>query len=193
MSVTSYANYVRELKEIIDQVHDRPFDYNAATIEAAIYKNGYGYRCRESLSEGRLSSEYQIGSLRQANWKSDSAEMGRSEIDQFFQLPEIYAFSDHALAEGRDPLSTAHWDATVGLVDIFIRRNGCVPKRQRMLFAGFSDNIHAEFFLSVDRDIVVHDHNVGGRLFEWRLLDEPICSRNSTCRCSSLCPMNDIR
>ncbi|WP_438754913.1 hypothetical protein [Pararhizobium sp. O133] len=172
MPATSYTDYLRGLRTLLDRVRDKPFEYRNALIEMAIYRNGYGYRSRELLSGGRLVSEYHAGPLNAQNWLPDNKRIGRTEIEGFFNLPEIYAYSDNALAVQQSPLSTAHWNATVGLFDVLICERNSTPRRQRMLFAGFADKIHAEFFLATDHDLIVHDHSTGAQLFEWRT-DEP--------------------
>lgn len=168
MPATSYTDYLRGLKTHLDRVRDMPFEYRHALIEMAIYRNGFGYRSRELLSGGRLVSEYHAGPLNAQNWLADDRKLGRTEIDEFFDLPEVYAYSDRALAVQKSPLSTAHWNATVGLFDVLICERNSTPRRQRMLFAGFTDKIHAEFFLATDDDLIVHDHATGAQLFEWR-------------------------
>lgn len=168
MPVTSYTDYLRDLKELIDRIRDRPFEFETALIQMAICKNGYGYKCRELFRAGKLYSEHDMGLLSVNRWGPDKDQIGRAEVDQFFQLPEIYAYSDRALLAPQNPLSTAHWDATVAIVEVLVKRKSTVPRRQRMLFAGFEDKIHAEFFLAVDRDLIVHDHDPGTELFEWR-------------------------
>ncbi|WP_332303232.1 hypothetical protein [Rhizobium sp. GR12] len=171
MPVTSYRDYIRDLKEITDRIRDKPFEYSIASIETAVYKNGYGYKSRELLREDRLISEFWMGPLNSGDWHTDSTAIGRSEIDEFFGLPEIFAYSDHALTAQRNPLSKAHWDATIGLFEILVCERNSTPRQQRMLFAGFSDSIHAEFFLTVDQELLVHDRKLGPQLFEWQPVD----------------------
>lgn len=171
MPITSYTMYVRDLKQVIDRIRDRPFDYENALIQMAICKNGYGYKCRDVLSRGRLYSEHHGGRLSDDNWRPYTEELGRNEIDEFFVLPEIYAYSDRALHTPKNPLSTAHWDATVAIAEILVQERGAIARRQRMLFVGFADSIHAEFFLAVDHDLVVYDNNPGSQFFEWKTDD----------------------
>lgn len=168
MAVTSYTDYLRDLKKTIDRIRDRPFEYDTAVIQLALCKNGFGYKSFDLLCKGRLHSEYHMGPLNVENWSPDFAELGRTEIEKFFQFPVIYAYSDQALRGKKNPLSTAHWDATVGIVEIQVHQRGHSPKRQRMLFAGFNDYIHAEFFLAVNHDLIVQDHQPGTDLFEWQ-------------------------
>jgi hypothetical protein len=174
MPVTSYMEYIRDLKDTIERVRDKPYDYSHASMETAIFKNGYGYKSREILSHNRLVSEYQMGALNQYDWQPDRGGIGRSEIDEFFSLPEIYAYSDRALTATRNPLSKAHWDATIGLFEIVVCERNSLPRMQRMLFAGFNDSIHAEIFLTTDRDLIVHDHILGTQFFEWQTADVDI-------------------
>lgn len=173
MPATSYTNYLRELKTTVDRIRDRPFEYDDALIQMALCKNGFGYKSRDLLRAGSLYSEHQMGPLSVRNWQTDGEEVGRAEIDQFFALPVIYAYSDKALDTPKNPLETAHWDATVAIVEVFEARKGSTPRRQRMLFAGFSDIIHAEFFLAVERDYIVHDGKPGSHFFEWTPASEP--------------------
>ena len=168
MPATSYTTYLRYLKLFIYRIRDRPFDYEHALIKMAICKNGYGYKCRDVVRRGKLSSEYHVGRISVDDWRTDTGELGRAEIDEFFSLPEIYAYSDRALQAPKNPLSIAHWDATVAIAEVLVQERGAVARHQRMLFAGFTDSIHAEFFLAVDNDLIVHDHNPGTQLFEWR-------------------------
>lgn len=174
MSVTSYTDYLRDLKLTLDRIRNRPFEFENALIQLAICKNGIGYKCRDLLHEGSLYSEHHFGPLNTETWRADSEQLGRAEIDQFFQLPEIYAYSDRALRAEKSPLASAHWDATVAVIDVLVHARGSKARKQRMLFAGFEDRIHAEFFLAVERDLIVNDHQPGSQLFEWRdyLFDE---------------------
>ncbi|WP_156408809.1 hypothetical protein [Rhizobium sp. Root708] len=168
MAVTSYTDYLRDLKRIIDRIRDRPFAFDSADVQLALCKNGFGYRCRDRVEEGQLFSEYHMGPLSLNNWQPDHEQVGRAEIDEFFELPEIYAYSDLALRSEKNPLTVAHWDATIGIVEIEVRERHSTSRMQRMLFAGFSDRIHAEFFLAVERDLIVGDHQAGTDLYEWR-------------------------
>lgn len=68
MPVTSYTGYLRDLKNIIDKIRDRPFEYEAALIRMAICKNGYGYKSRDLISSGKLYSEHDIGLLTIQRW-----------------------------------------------------------------------------------------------------------------------------
>ena len=113
--------------------------------------------------------------------KPDHEQLGRAEIDEFFQLPEVFAYSDRALLADKNPLSVAHWDATIGIVEIEVRERHLPARKQRMLFAGFTDQIHAEFFLAVEHDLIVQDHQPGTQLYEWResLRDEATSSMRS--------------
>lgn len=168
MAVTSYTQYLRELKRIIDHVRDRPFEFDGADVQLALCKNGFGYKCRDLVRGGRLSSEHYMGPLRIDEWQPDHEQIGRAEIDEFFELPEVFAYSDRALLAEKNPLSVAHWDATIGIVEIELQERHLPPRRQRMLFAGFSDRVHAEFFLAVERDLIVEDNQQGSQLYEWR-------------------------
>ena len=168
MAVTSYTHYLRDLKKIIDRIRDRPFEFDCAEVQLALCKNGFGYRCRDRVEHGQLFSEHHMGPLNIHDWQPDHAQLGRAEIDEFFELPEVFAYSDRALHAEKNPLSVAHWDATIGIVEIEVRERHLPARRQRMLFAGFSDRIHAEFFLAVEHDLIVQDHQPGTQLYEWR-------------------------
>jgi hypothetical protein len=168
MAVTSYTHYLRELKRIIDRVRDRPFEFEGADVQLALCKNGFGYKCRDLVREGRLFSEHHMGPLRIDEWQPDHEQIGRAEIEKFFELPEVFAYSDRALLAEENPLTVSHWDATIGIVEIELQERHLPPRRQRMLFAGFSDRVHAEFFLAVERDLIVEDHQPGAQLYEWR-------------------------
>ncbi|TCA55113.1 hypothetical protein [Rhizobium leguminosarum] len=168
MTVTSYTHYLRDLKKIIDRIRDRPFEFDGADVQLALCKNGFGYRCRDRVEHGQLFSEHHIGPLDICDWQPDLEQLGRAEIDQFFELPEVFAYSDRALRPEKNPLSVAHWDATIGIVEIEVRERSVPGRRQRMLFAGFTDPIHAEFFLAVERDLIVQDHQPGTQLYEWQ-------------------------
>ncbi len=168
MAVTSYTHYLRDLKRVIDRIRDRPFEFNDADVHLALCKNGFGYRCRDRVENGRLFSEHDMGPLNIHEWRPDKDRVGRAAMDEFFELPEVFAYSDTALHTEKNPLSVAHWDATIGIVEIEISERHCPSRRQRMLFAGFSDRIHAEFFPAVERDLIVHDNQPGTQLYEWR-------------------------
>ncbi|MBV7518857.1 hypothetical protein [Ensifer sp. ENS12] len=172
MTVTLYTQYVRQLKATIDQVRERPSRFESATIQLAICRNGFGYKSTDLLQRRCLTSQYQIGPIHAEAWEQDDGTAGRKEIEHFFQLPEIYAYSDLVLTFDRSPLLKAHWDATIGLVDMCVTAAGGAARKQRMLFIGFTDSIHAEFSLSVDDALLVHDHRTGTRFFEW--VDEDV-------------------
>ncbi|MBB3659430.1 hypothetical protein FHX15_004694 [Rhizobium sp. BK650] len=168
MAVTLYTHYLRDLKKIISRIRDRPFEFDHADVHIALCKNGFGYRCRDRVEHGQLFSEHHMGPLTVQDWQPDHKGFGRAEIDEFFELPQVFAYSDRVLDAEKNPLSVAHWDATIGIVDIEVRERRVPARRQRMLFAGFTDLIHAEFFLAVERDLIVQDHQPGILLYEWR-------------------------
>ncbi|MGO4355184.1 hypothetical protein AB4Z25_25025 [Rhizobium sp. RAF36] len=56
----------------------------------------------------------------------------------------------------------------MAIVEVTLKQRATVPRCQRMLFAGFEDKTDAEFFLSVDQDLIVHENNPGSQLFEWK-------------------------
>ncbi|MDW9594954.1 hypothetical protein GOA63_22350 [Sinorhizobium meliloti] len=168
MPVTSYTDYLRDLKTVIDSIGCNPLAYGYAVVEIAICRNGYGYKSRQLLSHGSLTRECRTGRLNADCWHPDNEGLGQTETERFFDLPEIYAYSDRALTAQNSPLSRAPWDATLGIFDVRVCEHNGRPRRQRMLFAGFADSIHAEFFLAADHDLVVHDHNPGSQFFEWR-------------------------
>lgn len=167
MTVTSYTQYVRDLKAAIDQVRRQPSMFESATIQLAICRNGFSYESTDLLQQRCLASSYRIGPIQGDTWKQDDGTASREEIEHFFQLPEIYAYSDRVLALDQSPLRNAHWDATIGLVDVVVTARGRLAKKQRMLFIGFTDVVHAEFSLAVDDALMVHDHRPGSRFFEW--------------------------
>lgn len=96
----------------------------------------------------------------------DGVEAAR-EMDAFFTLPEIYAYSDAALNGDRSPLARAHWDGTVALIEVRYE-TALTTWHQRMLFIGFSDAIHADFTIGIDDDLFVAEKGTGTQLFEWR-------------------------
>lgn len=167
MTITPYTHYVRNLKTTIDQVRDKPALFERATIKVAICRNGYAYRSTERLQHRSLVSEYRIGPVHSEALNPDDGTVGREEIENFFRLPEIYAYSDLVLTFDRSPLMNAHWDATIGLVDAHVVSIDGAAVRQRMLFIGFTDPVHAEFALQVDQALLVHDHRTGSQFFEW--------------------------
>ncbi|MBW9113885.1 hypothetical protein JNB88_09585 [Rhizobium cauense] len=168
MAITSYTQYLRDLKRIIDGIRNKPFKFDGADVQVSLCKNGFGYRCRNRVENGQLFSEHDIGPLNGHGWQPDHEQLARAEIDEFFELPEVFAYSDRALHADKNPLSVAHWDATIGIVEIEVRERLLPPRGQRMLFAGFTDLIHAEFFLAVERDLLVQNHQPGTDLYEWR-------------------------
>jgi len=167
MTITHYTQYVRDLKTTIDQVREKPSLFERATIKLAICRNGYAYRSTERLQERSLVSEYKIGPVHSQALKHDDGTLSREEIEHFFKLPEVYAYSDLALTFDRSPLMNAHWDATIGLVDARVTSISGSAMRQRMLFIGFTDPVHAEFALQVDDALLVHNHRTGSQFFEW--------------------------
>jgi hypothetical protein len=167
MTPTLYTQYVRDLKATVDRVRDQPSMFESATIQLAIYRNGFAYESTDLLQRRCVVSKYRIGPVHGEAWKQDDGTASRTEIENFFQLPEIYAYSDLVLTIGQSPLQNAHWDATIGLVDVLVTTRDGSTKKQRMLFIGFTDAVHAEFSLAVDDALLVHDHRAGSRFFEW--------------------------
>ncbi|QWW72530.1 hypothetical protein [Rhizobium sp. WYJ-E13] len=111
------------------------------------------------------------GPLTADRWDYDDGGLTLLEMERFFSLPEILAYSEAALERPRNPISTIHWDATVALIEMSFREGGCV-RHQRMMFAGFADPLHAEFSIAMDRDIIVREPQTGDQFFEWRTLSQ---------------------
>jgi hypothetical protein len=165
MAPISYREYAWDLQGRIRKLHNAD-DVDGA-IDIAIFRNARCYRSFELVGvfphrkfatgpfdiEGQLTPE-------------DGRETCR-EIDQFFSLPEVFAYSDQALQAERNPLKRSHWDGTLALVEV--RYSTPVTRwHQRMLFIAFRDPIHADFSLALDQDILMHGDSEGQRLFEWR-------------------------
>ena len=173
MILTSYNDYARELRATIGEL--RECATTAARIQIAICRNGYGYKIVESLG-CEPCKQLWCGPLAADSWTEDGSRLTDAEIERFFDLPQIFAYSDHALKRPRNPVMTAHWDATVALIEVSIESGDRVWE-QRMMFVGFADAVHAEFSIAVDRDILVHDHATGSQFYEWRTVNG--CERRS--------------
>ena len=146
-----------------------------ASIEIAVCRNSFCYKSSETIgascsrqsSYGPLSSKTEL--------EPDLGGETTREIEAFFALPEIYAYTDAALSTERSPLARAHWDGTVALVEVQYQTS-LTTWHQRMLFIGFSDPIHADFTVGIDDDLFVNGQNKGTQLFEWRA-KKPTCEK----------------
>lgn len=165
MEPISYREYAWDLQDRIRKL--RNADDVDGVIDIAIFRNARCYRSFElvgvfphrKFATGPFDVEEQLT-------PDDGRETCR-EIDQFFSLPEVYAYSDQALQADRNPLKRAHWDGTLALVEVSY--NTPVTRwHQRMLFIAFRDPIHADFSIALDQDILMHEALEGQRLFEWR-------------------------
>ncbi len=170
MTALSYREYATDLHNRIRQL--RVTEDVSASIEVAICRNAYCYKSEE-VTGYNGSARYSTGPLNSAAGliERDSTET-MNEIEAFFSLPEIYAYSDFALANGNSPLERSHWDGTVALIEVSYE-TAVTKWHQRMLFIGFSDPIHADFTVGLDRDLFIHEHNTGKHFFEWRSTKVP--------------------
>ncbi|WP_313198190.1 hypothetical protein [Rhizobium sp.] len=170
MTALSYREYATDLHSRIRQL--RVTEDVSASIEIAICRNAYCYRSQE-VTGYNGSNRYATGPLNSAEGlvERDSIET-MNEIEAFFSLSEIYAYSDVALANGNSPLSRSHWDGTVALIEVSYETE-VTRWHQRMLFIGFSDPIHADFTVGLDRDLFINEHNTGKHFFEWRSTEVP--------------------
>ncbi len=164
MALTAYDTYVRHLHEIIE--HKRAAPNACGRIQITISQNAASYRSVETFGP-TASKECWTGSVLADRWTRDEDGASKAEIERFFALPVFFAYSDQALHQPQLPIHKAHWDATVALIDATLERDG-ETLQQRMMFAGFSDPIHAEFFTATEGSVLVHDHETGEQLFEWR-------------------------
>lgn len=170
MTALSYREYATDLHSRIRQL--RTSEDASASIEIAICRNAYCYKSEE-VTGPKSFSRCSTGPLNSAEGlvERDSTET-MNEIEAFFSLSEIYAYSDVALANGNSPLSRSHWDGTVALIEVTYETE-VTRWHQRMLFIGFSDPIHADFTVGLDRDLFIHEHNTGKHFFEWRSTEVP--------------------
>lgn len=165
MTAISYRDYAFDLYSRIQKLR-RSTD-TVGSIEIAVCRNSFCYKSAETIgtswirqcSYGPLNSTTEI--------KPDLGGETTREIEAFFALPEIYAYSDAALSVERSPLIRGHWDGTVALVEVQYQTS-LTTSHQRMLFIGFSDPIHADFTVGIDDDLFVNGQNKGTQLFEWR-------------------------
>lgn len=168
MAVISYRNYAIDLQNRMARLRAKAD--NRGAIEIAICRNAFCYRSVETFGDTH-SNECAAGALNSAEdlLPVDGRQVSR-EIQRFFDLPEIYAYSDLALRGDRSPLSKAHWDGTVALVDICYDTD-IANWHQRMLFIGFEDPIHADFAIALDGDIFTDGSRPGRHLFEWKAVE----------------------
>jgi hypothetical protein len=165
MTAISYRDYAFDLYSRIKKL--RCSEGTEASIEIAICRNSYCYKSTETIGPSS-SCHFSYGPLNsKADLESDFENKTSREIETFFALPEIYAYSDAALSADRSPLTRAHWDGTVALVEVRYKTT-VATWHQRMLFIGFSDPIHADFTVGLDDDIFVNGQNMGTQLFEWK-------------------------
>ncbi|MCM2458181.1 hypothetical protein HGO37_22560 [Rhizobium sp. CG4] len=165
MTALSYFEYAADLHARIGRL--RGSAEVAASIEIAICRNGYFHKSEETTglnrswrcSAGPLNSPTEI--------KEQDGIETKGEIEAFFALPVIYAYSDFALSKERSPLAKSHWDGTVALIEV--RYTTAVTTwHQRMLFIGFADSIHADFTVGLESDLFATGQMQGKQLFEWR-------------------------
>ncbi len=165
MTVVSYRDYAVDLHNRIRRLRDA--HDKQGSIEIAVCHNAFCYRSIEMLGAA-YTRDCAIGPLNSdADLVPEDGTETTREIERFFDLPEIYAYSDLALRGDRSPLSKAHWDGTVALVEVCYDTT-IANWHQRMLFIGFHDPIHADFAISLDRDIFADGSQSGRQLFEWR-------------------------
>jgi hypothetical protein len=178
MVATSYTAYLQDLKMNIDRIREEPFEFDRAEVQVAICKGGFAYRCRDVIEYGRLTSEHRMGPMNIDNWHPDQRHISRADIDGFFSLPEVFAYSDRVLQADSNPLAVMHWDATIDMIEIEMQERRKPSRSQRMLFAGFTDRIDAEFLHSVENEFMVHDNETGhismsgGRAFPTKQLSD---------------------
>ena len=164
MPITAYNDYIQQLQTTIRcKRRDREAK---ARIQIAVCRNGYGYRSVGFFGDPPSEKAWS-GPISSTDWEPDTEERVTKEVDRFFGLPQIFAYSERALGRGRNPALIAHWDATVAMFEISFL-SGSDIFEQRMMFAGFEDPVHAEFSVEVDGDILVHDHGTGTHFYEWR-------------------------
>lgn len=164
MALTNYHFYVRKLRFIIDE--KRRDETSAARFQITLFRNGLSYQSSEFAGNPSLEVLRRRPILSDC-WEVDLDGQTKEEIERFFALPEIVAYSEVALKHERNPMRTTHWDATVALTEVAFF-GGDTFWEQRMMFAAFADPIHADFSKARDQDILVHDHKTGARFFEWR-------------------------
>jgi hypothetical protein len=165
MTAVSYREYADDLHRRIARL--RASSDVLAAIDIAICRNSYCYKSTEFLGPSS-SRHYTAGPLASTSgMSSEDGSVNHREVEAFFAMPVIYAYSDLALKDERNPLAKAHWDGTVALIEV--RYETPVAKwHQRMLFIGFDDPIHADFATGLDADLFVTGENKGTQLFEWR-------------------------
>ncbi len=171
MTVTSYTTYVGRLHDLYSAILKESGSVETAHIDIVIYRNGFGYKAVHRVAGGHVERESFKGEITSSNWTIAPESEVNSEIDRFFALEEFYAYSDKAFNGGKGPFSTAHWDATLAHVTFSYSRSGRSTLVQRMLFVAFTDDIHAEFSLAIDQNVLVQDHSSGRRYFEWKVAD----------------------
>ncbi|MDS7598509.1 hypothetical protein [Agrobacterium tumefaciens] len=164
MALTNYNEYIRKLRVILDEKCRT--ETSAARVQITIFRNGFSYQSSEFCGNPSFEVLRRRPILSDC-WEVDIDCQTKAEIEHFFALYEILAYSEVALKHERNPTRTPHWDATVALIEVAFF-SGDSFWEQRMLFAGFADPIHADFSRTRDRDILVHDHLTGARFFEWR-------------------------
>ncbi|MES5100072.1 hypothetical protein ABUK73_17745 [Agrobacterium sp. BA1120] len=164
MTAISYRDYAFELYSRIQNLR-RSTD-TVGSIEIAVCRNSFCYRSAETVGTS-WSRQTSYGPLNsKSDLKPDLGGETAREIEAFFALPVIYAYSDAALSVERSPLIRGHWDGTVALVEVKYQTS-LTTWHQRMLFIGFSDPIHADFTVGIDHDLFVTGQNKGTQLFEW--------------------------
>lgn len=168
MPVLSYSGYAADLRQRILQLRGTK---NAnAFIEIMICRNGFCYKSSENI--GAASTRvYSLGPQHSpTGFTTEDGSVTEKAVEAFFALPKIYAYSDNALAEGRSPLSKAHWDGTLAFIEIRYETLR-VTWHQRMLLIGFEDPIHADFTIGLEAELLMNEGSKGKQLFEWRAND----------------------
>lgn len=176
MTTTSYREYAMDLRERMQKL--RSSDNVRGTMEVVIFRNAFCYRSFEVVGKA-YRRDYHSGSINTESKlvREDGQDTCR-EIDSFFLLPEVYAYSDRALQADRNPLKHSHWDGTLALIEVKYS-TAVTTWHQRMLFIGFCDPIHADFAMALDKDIFKDGSSGGTRLFEWRPVGIPQINRSA--------------
>lgn len=173
MTVTSYTTYVGRLQSLYAAILKDNDSVESADIEIVIYRNGFGHKVLHRIANGSELRQSFKGIISSSQWEIAPGTDVSDEIDQFFALEEFYAYTEDAFNGGKGPFSTAHWDATLAHVDFSYSRSGRSTLVQRMLFVGFTDEVHAEFSLAIDQHVLVQDRADGHFYYEWQVLSNP--------------------
>ncbi|MEB2848043.1 hypothetical protein [Endobacterium cereale] len=165
MTALSYREYALDLHRRIDKL--RVSEDHFASIEIAICRNAHCYKSEEVTGRNG-SRRFLTGPLNSfEGLAEEDGTATKKEIEAFFALPEIYAYTDLALENERSPLTKSHWDGTVALIEVRYQTVR-TTWHQRMLFIGFTDPIHADFTVGLYTDLFIDGPREGTQLFEWR-------------------------